>query len=65
MLSPSTLSLLPRQLAIPYSNTERYGLIVVVVLLVTGVLTFLMRPLFNASLSAIGALTGVDMRTGL
>jgi Zn-dependent protease len=59
------LSLLPKQLAIPYSNTERYGLILVVVLLVTGVLTVVMRPLFSASLSAIGALTGVDLRTGL
>jgi Zn-dependent protease len=59
------LSLLPKQLAIPYSNTERFGLIVVVVLLVTGVLTVVMRPLFSASLTAIGALTGVDLRTGL
>ena len=59
------LSLLPKQLAIPYSNTERFGLIVVVVLLVSGVLTFVMRPLFRASMVAIEALTGVDLRTGL
>ena len=59
------LSLLPKQLANPYSSTERYGLIVVVVLLVTGVLTFVMRPLFRASMAAIEALTGVDLRTGL
>ena len=30
------LSLLPRSLAIPYSNTERFGFILVIVLLVTG-----------------------------
>ena len=58
------LSLLPKQLAIPYSNTERFGLIVVVLMLVSGVLTFVMRPLFRASMAAIEALTGVDLRTG-
>ena len=59
------LSLMPRQLAIPYSNTERFGLIVVIALLATGALTYVMRPLFRVSIRAIEALTGVDLPTGM
>lgn len=59
------LSLLPRTLAIPYSNTERFGFVVVVVLIVTGVLGFVMQPLFRAAIAAVEALTGVDLPTGL
>lgn len=58
------LSLLPRSLAIPYSNTERFGFILVIVLLVTGVLGVAMRPLFRVSIAAIETLTGVNMPTG-
>jgi Zn-dependent protease len=58
------LSLLPRSLAIPYSNTERFGFILVIVLLVSGALSFVLGPLFRISLSALGALTGVDLRLG-
>ncbi|CAG0983347.1 hypothetical protein BURK1_01862 [Burkholderiales bacterium] len=59
------LSLLPRSLAIPYSNTERFGFILVIVLLVSGVLGVVMRPLFRASVAAIEALTGVGLSTGI
>jgi Zn-dependent protease len=59
------LSLLPRRLAIPYSNTERFGFVIVVVLIVTGVLGVVMQPFFRASVAAIEALTGVDLPTGL
>ena len=59
------LSLLPRSLAIPYSNTERFGFIVVIVLLVTGALGVVLGPLFRIALGVVGALTGVDVRAGL
>jgi len=59
------LSLLPRSLAIPYSNTERFGFILVIVLLVTGALGVAMRPLFGLAVAAIEAITGVDLPAGL
>ena len=59
------LSLLPRSLAIPYSNTERFGFILVIVLLVTGALGVAMRPLFGLAVTAIEAITGVDLPGGL
>jgi Zn-dependent protease len=59
------LSLLPRSLAIPYSNTERFGFILVIVLLVTGALGVAMRPLFGLAVKAIEAITGVDLPGGL
>jgi Zn-dependent protease len=58
------LSLLPRSLAIPYSNTERFGFILVIVLLVTGALGVAMRPLFGLAVAAIEAITGVDLPAG-
>ena len=59
------LSLLPRSLAIPYSNTERFGFILVIVLLVTGALGVAMRPLFGLAVTAIEAITGVGLPGGL
>ncbi|GMU70577.1 MAG: site-2 protease family protein [Burkholderiales bacterium] len=63
------LSLLPRSLAIPYSNTERYGFLVVIGLIVvltwTGTLGLVLGPPYRAAVSMIGALTGVDLRLGL
>ncbi len=59
------LSLMPRSLAIPYSNTERFGFILVIVLLVTGALGVAMRPLFGLAVTAIEAITGVDLPGGL
>lgn len=63
------LSLLPRSLAVPYSNTERYGFVVVIGLIVvltyTGTLGLVLGPPYRAAVSAIGALTGVDLRLGI
>ena len=59
------LSLMQRSLAIPYSNTERFGFILVIVLLVTGALGVAMRPLFGLAVTAIEAITGVDLPGGL
>ena len=56
------LSLLPKSLAIPYSNTERFGFIVIIVLIVTGILWTIMGPLFRAALSLVGTVSGVDLR---
>ena len=59
------LSLMPRSLAIPYSNTERFGFMLVIVLLVTGALSVVMRPLFRGAMGVIEAITGVGLATGL
>jgi len=63
------LSLLPRPLAIPYSNTERYGFFLVIGLIVvlsaTGTTGLVLGPPFRAAIGAVGALTGVDLRLGL
>ncbi|MFO1309786.1 MAG: site-2 protease family protein [Burkholderiales bacterium] len=59
------LSLLPRRLAIPYSNTERFGFMLVILLLVTGALGVVLGPLYRLALAAVGAVTGVDLRSGL
>jgi len=57
------LSLLPRALATPYSNTERYGFFVVLLLIaIPGVLGAILGPPFRAVLSFVGAVTGVDLR---
>ena len=57
------LSLLPRSLAIPYSNTERYGFFVVLLLIaIPGVLGTILGPPFRGVLSLVGAVTGVDLR---
>ena len=56
------LSLLPRSLAIPYSNTERFGFMLVVILLVTGALGIVLGPLFRLAIAAVGAITGVELR---
>ena len=63
------LSLLPRPLAVPSSNTERYGFFVVIGLIVvltyTNTLGLVLGPPYRAAISAIGALTGVDLHLGL
>ena len=56
------LSLLPRRLAIPYSSTERFGFIVVILLIVSGALGVVLGPFFRATLTFIGAITGIDLR---
>ena len=58
-----SLSLLPRSLAIPYSNTERYGFFIVLLLIaIPGVLAVVLGPPFRAVLSLVGAVSGVDFR---
>ncbi|MFO1284281.1 MAG: site-2 protease family protein [Burkholderiales bacterium] len=55
------VSLLPRSLAVPYSNTERFGFVIVIVLIVTGTLGFVLGPLYRLALGAVSALTGVRL----
>src|SRR4029079_2723424 len=43
---PIALSLLPHRLAIPYSSTERFGFIVVILLIVSGALGVVLGPFF-------------------
>jgi Zn-dependent protease len=52
-------SLLPVKLSYAYQSTERYGMIILVVLIVTGMLGFLMRPLLIAGVTTIYALFGL------
>lgn len=52
-------SFLPWKWAMSYARTERYGLIIVMVLAITGVLGALMRPLMVAGAQLIGVLTGM------
>jgi len=54
-------SLLPPALARPYENTERFGFVVVILLIVTGAISVVLRPLFGAAMRSIEALTGVDL----
>ena len=57
------VSLLPQRLAAAYAQTERYGFIVILALLVLnpylGVLDALMRPILGVARSAIGLLVGL------
>jgi Zn-dependent protease len=53
------VSLLPRPLAISYARTERYGFMVVILLLATGILGYLMTPLMAIGEIAVRALTGI------
>lgn len=54
--------LLPRELARQYAKIGRYGLLIVILLLATGVLGQVLIPLMRISVSAIGALTGLNLR---
>lgn len=51
------VSLLPNHLAYQFSKIERFGFIILVVLLFTGVLYQIMMPFINAVLWLIGAIT--------
>jgi Zn-dependent protease len=53
-------SLLPTRISYVYQGTERYGMIILIVLIVTGVLGRLMRPLLTIGVSAIYALFGLS-----
>ena len=48
-----TVSLLPNHLAYKFAQTERYGFIILIVLLVTGVLSSIMEPLIRAVINMI------------
>jgi Zn-dependent protease len=52
-------SLLPAGLSQAYQGTERYGMIILVILIVTGLLGTLMRPLLVAGVTTIYALFGL------
>jgi Zn-dependent protease len=48
-----TTSLLPDQLARPYSKLERYGFVILIVLLFSGVLSKILEPFINAAYRVI------------
>ncbi len=58
------VSLLPHSLAVPFARTERFGFIIVLALLLTGVISVVMHPLVNAGFALIEAVTGVDLPGG-
>jgi Zn-dependent protease len=50
------VSLLPHRLAWQLSRVERYGFIILIVLLVTGLLGHVLWPMIGVSVAAIGGL---------
>lgn len=59
------VSLLPHSLAVPFARTERFGFVVVILLLFTGVLGIVMGPLVNLAATLIELIAGVDLPGGL
>jgi Zn-dependent protease len=53
-------SLLPARMSHAYQGTERYGMLILIVLIVTGVLGWVMRPILLLGVSAIYALFGLS-----
>ena len=53
------VSLLPRTLALSYASLERYGFMIVILLLATGILSYLMAPLVKFGYLAIKAIAGL------
>ena len=53
------VSLLPHSLAVGYARLEPYGFMVVILLLATGILSVLMRPILRIAEFALAALLGV------
>ena len=53
------VSLLPNALAMRYAGLERYGFMIVILLLATGVLSTLMAPLMAAGYFALKAIVGL------
>jgi len=53
-------SLLPARISHAYQGTERYGMLILIVLIVTGVLGWVMRPILLLGVSAIYALFGLS-----
>lgn len=56
------VSLLPGRLAWQFAQVERWGFLILVILLATGVLGRLMWPLVAGSASLLGSLFGVSLR---
>ena len=52
-------SLLPARLSYAYQGTERYGMIILIVLIVSGVLGWFMRPLLVLGVSTIYSIFGL------
>ena len=53
-------SLLPKRASYAYQSTERYGMLVLMLLIVTGVLGRLMAPLINFAIAIIATLFGLQ-----
>jgi Zn-dependent protease len=53
------VSLLPHRLAWKFAQVERYGFIILIMLLFTGLLGLILWPMINFSISGIGALFGI------
>ena len=53
------VSLLPHRIAAAYARLERYGFVLVIILLVTGILGDLMQPLLRLGTYAVTSITGL------
>lgn len=53
------VSLLPHRLAWKFAQVERYGFIILIVLLFTGLLGYILWPMITLSIAGIGALFGI------
>jgi len=53
------VSLLPHRIASAYARLERYGFVLVIILLVTGILGDLMQPLLRLGTYAVTSITGL------
>jgi Zn-dependent protease len=58
------VSLLPHSIAVPFARTERFGFVIVIVLIVTGVLGIVISPLGSVVTSLLEAITGVNLPGG-
>jgi len=53
------VSLLPHRLAWKFAQIERYGFVILIALLFTGLLGHILWPMINVSIAVIGALFGI------
>jgi Zn-dependent protease len=58
------VSLLPHSVAVPFARTERFGFVIVIALIVTGVLGIVIGPLGSVVTSLLEAITGVNLPGG-
>jgi len=58
------VSLLPHSVAVPFARTERFGFVIVIVLIVTGVLGIVIGPMGSVVTSLLEAITGVNLPGG-